>query len=93
MTDVAKLVIVGTPENDHLVAVPTRPWTRLEDDNTIQGLEGDDRLEGRGGNDRLVGGPGDDTLDGGLGDDTAVYSLPRTTASCPPPAGSYRNTS
>jgi hypothetical protein len=77
MAEIPRLVIVGTPDGDDLVAAPTRPWTGLDDDNTIQGLDGDDRIQARGGNDRMDGGPGDDTLDGGSGSDTAVHSLPR----------------
>jgi serralysin len=77
MALIPRLVIVGTPDNDELIAAPTRPWTRTEDDNTIQGLAGEDRIEGRGGDDILDGGPGDDTLDGGSGVDTAVFSQTR----------------
>jgi RTX calcium-binding nonapeptide repeat (4 copies) len=77
MALIPKLVIIGTPDNDELIAAPTRPWTGLEDDNTIQGLEGDDRIFAGGGNDLIDGGPGDDTIDGGSGTDTAVYSQTR----------------
>jgi hypothetical protein len=78
MALIAHLVIVGTPDNDDLVAAPTRPWTGLDDDsNSIQGLDGDDRIAAGGGDDLVDGGPGDDTIDGGTGVDTAFYSQPR----------------
>src|SRR5215218_9152563 len=75
---IPKLVIIGTPENDELIAAPTRPWTRLDDDNnSIQGLDGDDRIAAGDGDDLIDGGPGDDTIDGGSGTDTAFYSQTR----------------
>jgi len=77
MALIPRLVIVGTPNNNELVAAPTRPWTRMDDDNTIQGLAGDDRIEGGGGDDLIDGGPGNDTIDGGSGADTAVFSQTR----------------
>lgn len=77
MATVAQLVIVGTPDNDDLVAIQTRPWTRTDDNNTMQGLDGDDLLSASGGDDRIDGGPGDDRLDGGSGIDTAVFPQPR----------------
>lgn len=77
MATVAQLVIVGTPDNDDLVAIPTRPWTNRDDNNTMQGLGGDDLLSAGGGDDRFDGGPGDDRLDGGSGTDTAVFPQPR----------------
>jgi Ca2+-binding RTX toxin-like protein len=77
MALIPQLVIVGTPDNDELVAIPTRPWTKMDDDNSMQGLQGEDRLEAGGGNDLINGGPGDDTLDGGAGSDTAFYSQTR----------------
>src|SRR3954468_18264979 len=40
MALIPRLVITGTPDNDELVAAPTRPWTgRDDDDNSIQGLD------------------------------------------------------
>jgi len=77
MALIPMLVIVGTPDNDDLVAAPTRPWSRMDDNNTIQGLGGDDRIEAGGGDDLIDGGPGDDTIDGGAGSDTAFYSQAR----------------
>ena len=78
MALIPQLVIIGTPDNDELVAAPTRPWTRLDDDNnSILGLEGDDRIFAGGGDDLIDGGPGDDTIDGGSGTDTALYSQTR----------------
>src|SRR3712207_7339776 len=40
--------------SDALVAIPTRPWTGLDDDNVIQGLGGDDTIDGSGGDDTAV---------------------------------------
>lgn len=77
MALIPRLVIVGTPDNDDLVAAPTRPWTGMDDNNTIQGLGGDDRLDAGGGDDTIDGGPGDDTIDGGSGFDTAFHSQAR----------------
>jgi Ca2+-binding RTX toxin-like protein len=77
MVEIPHLVIVGTPDSDELVAIPTRPWTGLDDDNAMRGLGGDDLLAAGGGNDRIDGGPGDDRIDGGGGFDVAVYSQPR----------------